>query len=1086
MNIARLAVKRPVTITMLVLAVMLFGMVGFSRLVVSLLPDLSYPTLTVRTENPGAAPAEIEQLISKPIEEAVGVVKGIRKLHSISKPGQSDLVIEFQWGTDMDLAIMELREKLDMVMLPVELRKPVILRFNPSLDPILRLSISGDAQSYTQLRSLRTYAEEELKRALEPIDGVAAVQLSGGLEQEVQVLIDQQQANLRDVTAEMITNRIKNENINVSAGRVYDGQQEFLVRTLNQFTYIEEIGDVIIKQDAGQTVYLRDIATVVDGVKERQDITRVNGNEAIEMALYKEGDANTVAVAKRVQAKIKQLQDELPENAELKILSNQAEFIEKAIDEVKQTAIIGGLLAIVVLYLFLGKFKPTIIIALAIPTSIIATFNLMFANNISLNIMSLGGIALAVGLLVDNAIVVLENIYRKKEQGQDVEQAAIEGTNEVSGAVTASTLTTLAVFAPLAFVTGFAGEIFSDQALTVTFALLASLIVALSFIPMLASRQFSIASSDANLENIESEKPVKTGAKKWLSLLLMPFKFVAVVIPCFIGRWILRIIMMLSKIIGWCTSKITYPAYVAFNGVYKIFAKGYDKLLKSAMKQRALVISISLVFAVGVASLLPKLGMELMPEVAQTELTLEVTLRQGTPIEQTDQQLNLLARSVVDMPGVVHTYSMSGTGSLMMSSATRGGSHWGQLVVKTETSAQLSAVQDALRAQLSGMAQVNAEFTQSRMFEQERPLVVVMSGYQLDELKLYADRLVSQLQQQNRFADVTTSLRAGQPELKIEFDHQRLSSLGLTAAGITDILATKIGGNVASKYNLDDRQVDILVQVDRDSRNSVAAIRDLIIHGENGQSVPLSAVAKVTESIGPNEINRLDQARVAIITASVKEGDLATAAQVVRSEVASLGLPDRVYSQVIGQNQQMEEAYSSLIMALLLAVFLVYLVMASQFESLLNPFIILFSVPLAVLGSIFGLFITGTSLSVITFIGLIMLSGIVVNNAIVLIDRINQLRAQGCAMLDAILEAANSRLRPIIMTTMTTILGLLPMAMATGEGAELRAPLAITVMSGLLIATFLTLIVIPVLYSVFNRDQVQANENLGKADYEAG
>ena len=1086
MNIARLAVKRPVTITMLVLAVMLFGMVGFSRLVVSLLPDLSYPTLTVRTENPGAAPAEIEQLISKPIEEAVGVVKGIRKLHSISKPGQSDLVIEFQWGTDMDLAIMELREKLDMVMLPVELRKPVILRFNPSLDPILRLSISGDAQSYTQLRSLRTYAEEELKRALEPIDGVAAVQLSGGLEQEVQVLIDQQQANLRDVTAEMITNRIKNENINVSAGRVYDGQQEFLVRTLNQFTYIEEIGDVIIKQDAGQTVYLRDIATVVDGVKERQDITRVNGNEAIEMALYKEGDANTVAVAKRVQAKIKQLQDELPENTELKILSNQAEFIEKAIDEVKQTAIIGGLLAIVVLYLFLGKFKPTIIIALAIPTSIIATFNLMFANNISLNIMSLGGIALAVGLLVDNAIVVLENIYRKKEQGQDVEQAAIEGTNEVSGAVTASTLTTLAVFAPLAFVTGFAGEIFSDQALTVTFALLASLIVALSFIPMLASRQFSIASGDANLESIEAEKPVKTGAKKWLSLLLLPFKFVAVVIPCFIGRWILRTIMMLSKIIGWCTSKITYPAYVAFNGVYKIFAKGYDKLLKGAMKQRALVISISLVFAVGVASLLPKLGMELMPEVAQTELTLEVTLRQGTPIEQTDQQLNLLARSVVDMPGVVHTYSMSGTGSLMMSSATRGGSHWGQLVVKTETPAQLSAVQDALRAQLSGMAQVNAEFTQSRMFEQERPLVVVMSGYQLDELKLYADRLVSQLQQRNRFADVTTSLRAGQPELKIEFDHQRLSSLGLTAAGITDILATKIGGNVASKYNLDDRQVDILVQVDRDSRNSVAAIRDLIIHGENGQSVPLSAVAKVTESIGPNEINRLDQARVAIITASVKEGDLATAAQVVRSEVASLGLPDRIYSQVIGQNQQMEEAYSSLIMALLLAVFLVYLVMASQFESLLNPFIILFSVPLAVLGSIFGLFITGTSLSVITFIGLIMLSGIVVNNAIVLIDRINQLRAQGCAMLDAILEAANSRLRPIIMTTMTTILGLLPMAMATGEGAELRAPLAITVMSGLLIATFLTLIVIPVLYSVFNRDQVQVNKNLGKPDYESG
>ncbi|GHF97336.1 efflux RND transporter permease subunit [Thalassotalea marina] len=1085
MNIARLAVKRPVTITMLVLAVMLFGMVGFSRLVVSLLPDLSYPTLTVRTENLGAAPAEIEQLISKPIEEAVGVVKGIRKLHSISKPGQSDLVIEFQWGTNMDLAIMELREKLDMVRLPVELRKPVILRFNPSLDPIIRLSVSGDISSYAQLRSLRTYAEQELKRALEPIDGVAAVQLSGGLEQEVQVLIDQQQAMLRGVTAETITNRIKSENINVSAGRVFDGQQEFLVRTLNQFTRIDEIGDVIIKQEEGQTVYLRDIATVVDGVKERQDITRVNGNEAIELALYKEGDANTVAVAKKVQAKMQQIQQDLPENAELKILSNQAEFIEKAIDEVKQTAIIGGILAIVVLYLFLGKFKPTIIIALAIPTSIIATFNLMFANNISLNIMSLGGIALAVGLLVDNAIVVLENIYRKKEQGQNAEQAAIEGTNEVSGAVTASTLTTLAVFAPLAFVTGFAGEIFSDQALTVTFALLASLIVALSFIPMLASRDFSIPDNANSVVQID-DKPAKSGVKKWLGYATLPFKFILVSIPCFIGRWFIRIIMMVSKVLSWCASKITYPAYLAFNRIFNIFASGYEKLLKMAMQQRMVVVSLCLLFALAVASLLPRIGMELMPEVAQTELTLEITLRQGTPIEQTDQQLNLLAQSVVDMPGVVHTYSMSGTGSLMMSSATRGGSHWGQLVVKTQTPEQLKAVQETLRAQIANMAQVNAEFTQSRLFEQERPLVVVLSGYQLDELKYYADNLVAKLQQQGQFSDVTTSLRSGQPELKIEFDHQRLSSLGITASSVTDILATKIGGDVASKYNFDDRQVDILVQVDRNARNSVAAIRDMLIHGQDGQSVPLSVVAKVTESIGPNEINRLDQARVAIITASVVEGDLATAAQTVRNNVDSLGLPEQIYSQVIGQNQQMEEAYSSLIMALLLAVFLVYLVMASQFESLLNPFIILFSVPLAVLGSIFGLFMTGTNLSVITFIGLIMLSGIVVNNAIVLIDRINQLREQGMTIADAIIDAANSRLRPIIMTTMTTILGLLPMAMATGEGSELRAPLAITVMSGLLIATFLTLVLIPVMYSLFNRDKVTDSATLQKAEYEAG
>jgi HAE1 family hydrophobic/amphiphilic exporter-1 len=419
---------------MFTLAVMLFGMVGFSRLSVSLLPDLSYPTLTIRTENPGAAPAEIEQLISKPIEESVGVVKGIRKVHSISKAGQSDVVIEFEWGTAMNFAIQNVREKLDIIALPIDVNKPVILRFNPALDPIIRLGLSTENTHPRALKEIRTFAEQEIKRQIEPISGVAAAQLGGGLEQEIQVIFDQEKAARRGITAQSIVARIQSENINMSAGRVYDGQREYLVRTVNQFVSLDQLGNMIIKQVDGKTIYLKDIASVIDGEKERTDITRVNNNEAIELAIYKEGDANTVTVAKAVNAKLAELAKTLPEELTFTVIYDQSDFIVNAVDEVKSAAILGGLLAMLILYLFLGNFFNTIIISLAIPVSIIATFNLMFANDISLNIMSLGGIALAVGLLVDNAIVVLENIARYREKGASIIEAAVRGTDEVSGA----------------------------------------------------------------------------------------------------------------------------------------------------------------------------------------------------------------------------------------------------------------------------------------------------------------------------------------------------------------------------------------------------------------------------------------------------------------------------------------------------------------------------------------------------------------------------------------------------------------------------------------------------------------------------
>ncbi|MDT0628728.1 efflux RND transporter permease subunit [Alteromonas sp. W364] len=1094
MSIVSTVVKRPVTVAMFTLAVMLFGMVGFSRLAVSLLPDLSYPTLTVRTENPGAAPAEIEQLISKPIEESVGVVKGIRKVHSISKAGQSDVVIEFEWGTAMNFATQNVREKLDIIALPLDVQKPVILRFNPSLDPIIRLGLSTTNTDPRALKNVRTFAEQEIKRQIETISGVAAAQLGGGLQQEIQVVFDQNKASQRGITAQSIVSRIQSENINMSAGRVYDGQQEYLVRTLNQFVSLEQLGNMIVKQADGKTIYLKDIAQVVDGEKERSDITRVNNNEAIELAIYKEGDANTVGVAKAVNDKLSELEESLPEGLSFTVIYDQSEFIVNAVDEVKSAAIVGGVLAMLVLYLFLGNFFNTVIISLAIPVSIVATFNLMFANDISLNIMSLGGIALAVGLLVDNAIVVLENIARYREKGASVIEAAVKGTDEVSGAVTASTLTTLAVFFPLAFVTGFAGQLFSDQAMTVTFALLASLVVALTLIPMLASRQFGSDNKGAELTQSDSPQDANSNADEQITskvsqkpkglfrrifgllgkVISFPFKVVFSHLPLLITKLLMLIAHLFAKI----ASLVFVPAHKAFSAVFERFAGVYAVLLKKSLNQRFVVIGISVAFAVVVMSLLPKIPVELVPEVEKSEFTIELTLTQGTPITVTDARLSELAAKVADDERVKHSYSLAGSGSLMMSSASKGGENWGQLLIAVHNPKDLEAVKDMVRESVIQMADVSAEINQTDMFTTERPLQIVLAGFDLEELKLYSDRLLQIMSADEQFIDLNNSLRAGQPELKIEFDNERLASLELRGSDIANQLVTKVAGSVASKYNLQDRQVDILVRADESARNSAQAIRQLTVNSDQDKSLPLSSVADIIESVGPNEINRIDQSRVAIVSSSLAYGDLAQAAEKAQRIIDTLYLPSSIKATVAGQNEEMESSFSSLMMALGLAVFLVYLVMASQFESLLNPFIILFSIPLAVLGSVLGLYLSSTNISVIVLIGVIMLTGIVVNNAIVLVDRINQLRHLGHSKIDAVIAASSSRFRPIIMTSMTTILGLTPLAFSSGEGAELRAPLAITVMSGLLIATLLTLIVIPVLYSVFDRKRYETEEEI--------
>ena len=1080
MSIVDVAIKRPVTVWMFTFAVMLFGLVGLSRLAVNLLPELSYPTLTVRTNYTGAAPAEIEQLITKPVEEAVGVVKGLRKISSVSKAGQSDVLLEFEWDVAMDITSLEVREKLDLIRLPLDVQKPLILKFNPSLDPIIRLGLQTSDNSVTGLTQLRTFAEYDVKRQLESLLGVASVKLGGGLEQEYQVVIDQHKLAQLNLSSQEIINRINAENINISAGKLIEGNTQYLVRTLNQFTNINQIGELVVYRENDQIITLNDIATIVDGYKERTDVTRINAVEAVELAIYKEGDANTVQVAQLINNKLDAINKLLGDRYKLTVVYDQSTFISNAISEVKSAAIIGGLLAMFILYLFLRSITPTLIISLSIPVSVIATFNMMYANGISLNIMSLGGIALATGLLVDNAIVVLENIARYKEQGLNVVEAARKGTKEVSGAIIASTLTTLAVFVPLIFVEGVAGQLFADQAMTVAFALIASLVVALTLIPMLASRQ---ASKELEQDNEKfPQEQVSFKALVWHKKITYLFAFPLKVIFVWLPMLVMRIVLLSFHVINKVASFVMKPLTAGFNYVFEQLASLYNKLLSLSLKHGIVTLLFSLTFAGSAFFILPKIGVELLPPLAQGEFYLELELAPGTPLAVTDSTINKIAQHLQSDERIKSTYSLTGRGSLMTSNADKGGEHQARLQIMLHDSENEQQVMSDIRQYTQKLVGATTQLNQPELFTFSKPMSIELSSYDLNLLTTYSNQLTQLMEQDAQFVDVANSQRKGQPELAIHFNQQKIAQLGLNAPDIARLVAVKIGGNIASKYTLLDRKIDILVRSDEKQRDSIGDLRELVVNPNDNFPITLDSISNIVETVGPAQINRINQQRVAVISANIGMGDQNSALAKANELIKTLKLPLTVIPIFGGQSEEMQQSFNSMLMALSLAVFLVYLVMASQFESLLQPLLILFSVPLAGVGSIYGLYFFGSNISVIVFIGLIMLAGIVVNNAIVLLDRINQLREEGLDKSTSIKQAAESRLRPIIMTTLTTALGLLPMALGMGEGAELRTPMAITVISGLLCSTLLTLIVLPVLYQLFDHKKFASLSSEGDKD----
>ncbi len=1052
-RLIEIATERRVTIVMFMVAIGLFGMVSLSRLAMNLLPDISYPTLTIRTELTGAAPIEVENLLTKPVEEAVGVIRNVRVVRSVSRSGQSDVTLEFLWGTDMDIAGVDVREKLDILELPLEASRPLLLRFDPSSEPIMRLGLMYEADAgvpgntEAALKALRRLAEDRIKNDLEAEEGTAAVKVSGGLEDEIQIRVDQQKLSQLGISIEDIAARIRAENVNLSGGRLEEGNQRFLVRTLNEFQSVQEFRDAIVAYVADRPVYLRDVATVERGFKEREAITRVKGRESVELAVYKEGDANTVQVAKRIDSALERVRGTLPEDMELVKIYDQSRFISSAVNDVKSAAILGGIIAIMVLYGFLRDARATTIVGIAIPVSVIGTFLLMYTNGVSLNIMSLGGIALAVGMLVDNSIVVLENIVRKKEQGQGIVEAAQNGTAEVAGAVFAATLTTIAVFFPMVFISGIAGQLFRDQALTVTFALIFSLVVALTLIPMLASLG---AGSRYRADNEEAPPGRFT---RGVAFIVRMFGYV------FAGiRWVFWALLWI-------------PTWL-FQRVYKAAAAVYPAMLRWSLRHRAAVVVAAAAIFVATMSLVPGLGTELIPQLSQGEFNVDLRLTPGAPLDETDRAIQVAQAAASRLDAMALNYSVAGTGNRLDANPVDAGDNTGTLSVGLKPGATReteAAAMDAMRAELSRLPGVQYEFSRPSLMTFSSPLSIEISGYDLDSLARVSRLVVESMTASDRFTDIKSTVESGNPEIQIAFDQERAAKLGLAVRDIADGVVANVRGEVATRYTWRDKKIDVLVKSVDTRSSSIAEVERLIVNPAAERPVTLDAVADITVSQGPAEIRRVAQERVAIITASFAYGDLGSAAAEAQAIIDQTPMPAGITAIVSGQSEEMQESFKSMQFALALAIFLVYLVMASQFESLIHPFVILFTIPLALVGAVLALFLTGTTINIVAFIGVIMLAGIVVNNAIVLVDLINQLRAQGKERFEAIMEAGEARLRPILMTSLTTALGLLPMAMGFGQGSEVRTPMAITVIGGLIVSTVLTLVVIPVVYSLLDR-----------------
>jgi len=1129
---------------MVVIAALVFGFFSYGRLPVTLMPQLNYPTLTVRTEYPGAAPEEVENDVTRPIEEALGIIGGLRRVSSVSRAGLSDVVLEFSWDTKMETAIQDTLEKLDLVFLPEDAERPLVLRFDPSLDPVMELSLAGEGARFAGeegLRRLRRVAELEVKRALEPIKGVAAVRVRGGLEEQIEVSLDADTLQRTGISIQEVMTRLRQENVNVAGGTLKEGRTEYMVRTLNEYKTLDQIAKTVIKRMGDREVRLSDLGTVRWGHADRKMITRVDGVEAVMLDVYKEADANMVAMAHRVRAKLGEL-DPAKIRAEARrlaagapapgsrgrrrgghgrprmgprgsrggpagkavglatrlfmddgvligISADRSVFIANAVNEVRNTAIYGGLLAIVVLFLFLRDIRSTAIIALSIPISLLVTFAPLNMLGVSLNIMSLGGLALGVGMLVDSSIVVLESIARCREEGDGIVESAVRGTAEVRNAVAASTLTSIAVFFPMVFVEGVAGQAFGDLGMAVVISLLASLIVAILLIPMLASRQGldleALGSAPAlrhfaALEAFRRDFAAWPAWLRWPGLLYLAPRFLLGTALELLGKAALLILAgtflawrrVLGPVVTAALRLLARPLLALSSRSLGAIQGSYPRGIRWALAHPGAILAVALAALVGTVFALRGLDSELLPTVHQGEFTVEVTLPVGTPLEETDALLRPVEKVILAHKEHIRRLLMTvGYDPTNVKRSDEGeNTARFKVILDSADPRTEAAVASRIRALIANVPDAESRVVRPVLFSFRTPIEVDVYGHDLIKLQRTSERVRQLMSGLPELTDVESTQRKGAPEVQVVYDRDRLIRAGLDIEKVAQEVQAAVKGDEATRFNLTDRRVPIIVRYALPFRRNVEDIRRIIVNPGGARPIPLSAVAKVVVAEGPSEVRRVDGRRVAMVTANIASGSLGHAVDRIRQVLGSdMKWPPDMSFFIAGQSEEWARSRKSLLLALALAVFLVYAIMAAQFESLFQPLIIMLSIPLAFFGSALALHLLHISLSVVVFLGMIMLAGIVVNNAIVLVDYINILRGRGVPRDEAIVTAGSVRLRPILMTTATTVLGLLPMAMGFGDGAELRSPMAVTVIAGLLTSTLLTLVVVPSFYQVLER-----------------
>ncbi|GMQ58539.1 efflux RND transporter permease subunit [Vallitalea sediminicola] len=1056
--LSKFSVKKPVTIVMIVLIFIIFGAVSFTQLNTDLLPSMNIPYAAVSTTYIGASPGEVENTVSKNIESALATVQNVKKIQSISSEHNSIVIVEFNESSNMDVAMLDMREKLDMVTgyFPDEVGSPMIIKFNPSMMPIMGFAVTKEGSNMSEVGD---FVENIVKPRLERIEGVASVTINGAVKKQVEVTLDSDKMELLGIDSDMISKLLQGSNFDMPAGQITEGDKDVTIRTIGKFDSISDIEDFILmeipvpviqgekadvweildkqKENAGNsqesggapnagmmptdmpnmpmpeikmettTIKLSDLATIKEVNQNSKMYSKVNGEDSISLMIQRQTEFNTTDVSKKVNDTIDKIKEEYPD-MNILVTLDQAKYINDMVSSVTVNAIVGAVLAILILLIFLKDLRPTIVIGVAIPISIIVSFTFIWLSGISLNVVSLGGLALGTGMLVDNAVVVLENIYRMRKEGKSRISAAIEGSKQVSGAIIASTLTTIAVFLPVIFIKGMTAQIFKEMAITVTLTLLASLLVALTLVPMLSSKLI--------------KKPD------------------------------------------------TSTHHKAMDG----FRNLYIKLLKGSLKHRALVVILTIIVFVASIFGAMTIGTELMPTTDEGQITITASMPKGTTYNNTVAKVKEIEDILTQFPEIETISTSVGSGGGMGQFMGGGGTDSGTLnltlVPKSERGKSTQEISDDIRNSILGKVECDLEVNavSNMMAFSSVPVQVDIAGTDFDKLEELAKEVTAIVENIDGTVEVDNGISKGAPELNITLDREVAGPLGITTAAVAGTIRQRLSDVKATTLDLEGKKVDVYVNKTSDTELETKDIEELLFTSMTGKTVKLGDIAKIEEGIGYTSINRTNQKRVISVTGKLEKGVSAgNVGKILDEKLKELDIPDGYSIENSGENKEIQDAFFSLLLALLLGVVLIYMIMASQFESFLYPFIILFSVPLAFTGAFIALFITRTPLSIVAFLGMIVLAGIVVNNGIVLVDYINKLIKVGKSTKDAIIEAGSVRIRPILMTALTTILAVIPISLGIGEGAEMIAPLGVTVIGGLIMSTFLTLIIVPVIYSIF-------------------